>query len=63
MTLPVFFSLSFFFFDLIKYVNFFIFRSYYTGIGIYQLMGDCTLGPEKEIHGLPDGAKINFVSW
>ncbi|CAA3008284.1 probable glutamyl endopeptidase, chloroplastic isoform X1 [Olea europaea subsp. europaea] len=26
-------------------------------------MGDCTLGPEKEIHGLPDGAKINFVTW
>ncbi|CAI9767861.1 unnamed protein product [Fraxinus pennsylvanica] len=37
--------------------------SYYTGIGIYHLMDDCTLGPEKEIHGLPDGAKINFVSW
>ncbi|XP_051141807.1 probable glutamyl endopeptidase, chloroplastic [Andrographis paniculata] len=37
--------------------------SYYTGIGIYQIMEDCTLGPEKEVHGLPSGAKINFVSW
>ncbi|KAL2556586.1 Prolyl oligopeptidase family protein [Forsythia ovata] len=37
--------------------------SYYTGIGIHQLMDDCTLGPEKEINGLPDGAKINFVTW
>ncbi|CAA0824899.1 Prolyl oligopeptidase family protein [Striga hermonthica] len=37
--------------------------SYYTGIGIHQIMDDGTLGPEKEIYGLPDGAKINFVSW
>ncbi|XP_026435470.1 probable glutamyl endopeptidase, chloroplastic [Papaver somniferum] len=37
--------------------------SFYTGIGIHQLMHDGTLGPEKEIHGFPDGAKINFVSW
>ncbi|GAB2301826.1 hypothetical protein Dimus_035852 [Dionaea muscipula] len=37
--------------------------SYYTGIGIHQLMDDGTIGPEKEVHGLPDGAKINFVSW
>uniref|UniRef100_A0A5B7B2U5 Probable glutamyl endopeptidase, chloroplastic n=1 Tax=Davidia involucrata TaxID=16924 RepID=A0A5B7B2U5_DAVIN len=37
--------------------------SFYTGIGIHQLMHDGTLGPEKEIHGLPDGAKINFVTW
>ncbi|KAJ4955399.1 hypothetical protein NE237_012182 [Protea cynaroides] len=37
--------------------------SFYTGIGIHQLMEDGTLGPEKEVHGFPDGAKINFVSW
>ncbi|GKU87010.1 hypothetical protein SLEP1_g1472 [Rubroshorea leprosula] len=37
--------------------------SFYTGIGIHQLMPDCTLGPEKEVHGFPDGAKINFVTW
>ncbi|GMH02310.1 hypothetical protein Nepgr_004149 [Nepenthes gracilis] len=37
--------------------------SFYTGIGIHQLMHDGILGPEKEIHGLPDGAKINFISW
>ncbi|XAR58375.1 Acylaminoacyl-peptidase [Bertholletia excelsa] len=37
--------------------------SFYTGIGIHQLMPDGTLGPEKEVHGLPDGAKINFVTW
>ncbi|CAK9152902.1 unnamed protein product [Ilex paraguariensis] len=37
--------------------------SFYTGIGIHQLMHDGTLGPEIEIYGLPDGAKINFVTW
>lgn len=37
--------------------------SFYTGIVIHQLMPDGTLGPEKEVHGFPDGAKINFVSW
>ncbi|KAK6941084.1 Peptidase S9, prolyl oligopeptidase, catalytic domain [Dillenia turbinata] len=37
--------------------------SFYTGIGIHQLKEDGTLGPEKEVHGLPDGAKINFVNW
>ncbi|PON61711.1 Peptidase [Parasponia andersonii] len=37
--------------------------SFYTGIGIHQLLPDGTLGPEKEIHGFPDGAKINFVTW
>uniref|UniRef100_A0A7N0VGV1 Probable glutamyl endopeptidase, chloroplastic n=2 Tax=Kalanchoe fedtschenkoi TaxID=63787 RepID=A0A7N0VGV1_KALFE len=37
--------------------------SFYTGIVIHQLMADGTLGPEKEVHGFPDGAKINFVSW
>ncbi|GFS33475.1 prolyl oligopeptidase family protein [Actinidia rufa] len=37
--------------------------SFYTGIGIHQLLDDGTLGPEKEVHGLPDGAKINFVTW
>ncbi|XP_038713587.1 probable glutamyl endopeptidase, chloroplastic isoform X1 [Tripterygium wilfordii] len=37
--------------------------SFYTGIGIHQLLSDGSLGPEKEVHGLPDGAKINFVTW
>ncbi|KAL0435979.1 UNVERIFIED_CONTAM: putative glutamyl endopeptidase, chloroplastic [Sesamum radiatum] len=37
--------------------------SYYTGIGIYQIMDDGTLGPEKELSGLPSGAKINFLTW
>ncbi|KAJ0960772.1 hypothetical protein J5N97_001331 [Dioscorea zingiberensis] len=37
--------------------------SFYTGIGIHSLMDDGTLGPEKEVHGFPDGARINFVSW
>ncbi|XP_074368396.1 putative glutamyl endopeptidase, chloroplastic [Apium graveolens] len=37
--------------------------SFYTGIGIHDLLDDGTLGPEKEIHGFPDGAKINFVTW
>ncbi|XP_010259303.1 PREDICTED: probable glutamyl endopeptidase, chloroplastic isoform X3 [Nelumbo nucifera] len=37
--------------------------SFYTGIGIHQLLQDGSLGPEKEVHGFPDGAKINFVSW
>ncbi|XP_020265546.1 probable glutamyl endopeptidase, chloroplastic [Asparagus officinalis] len=37
--------------------------SFYTGIGIHSLSDDGTLGPETEVHGFPDGAKINFVSW
>ncbi|XP_021805110.1 probable glutamyl endopeptidase, chloroplastic isoform X2 [Prunus avium] len=37
--------------------------SFYTGIGIHQLLPDGTLGPEIEVHGFPDGAKINFVTW
>lgn len=37
--------------------------SFYTGIGIHQLLPDGTLGPEKEIYGFPDGSKINFVTW
>ncbi|XP_062143829.1 probable glutamyl endopeptidase, chloroplastic isoform X2 [Alnus glutinosa] len=37
--------------------------SFYTGIGIHQLRPDGTLEPEKELHGYPDGAKINFVTW
>ncbi|GFZ04531.1 prolyl oligopeptidase family protein [Actinidia rufa] len=37
--------------------------SFYTGIGIHHLLDDGTLGPEKEVHGLPDGAKLNFVTW
>ncbi|CAI9105500.1 OLC1v1004431C1 [Oldenlandia corymbosa var. corymbosa] len=37
--------------------------SFYTGIGIHSFNDDGTLGPETEITGLPDGAKINFVTW
>ncbi|CAL9131623.1 unnamed protein product, partial [Musa textilis] len=37
--------------------------SFYTGIGIHSLTDDGKLGPEQEVHGFPDGAKINFVSW
>lgn len=37
--------------------------SYYTGIGIHHLLPDGTLGPEKEVHGFPVSAKINFVTW
>eukprot|EP01018_Ginkgo_biloba_P008717 Gb_40375 [translate_table: standard] len=37
--------------------------SFYTGIGIHKLMDDDTLGPEVEVFGFPNGAKINFVSW
>ncbi|XP_022757881.1 probable glutamyl endopeptidase, chloroplastic isoform X2 [Durio zibethinus] len=37
--------------------------SFYTGIGIHQLMPDGSLGPEKKVRGFPDGAKINFVTW
>ncbi|XP_022770825.1 probable glutamyl endopeptidase, chloroplastic isoform X2 [Durio zibethinus] len=37
--------------------------SFYTGIGIHQLMPDGSLGPEKEVRGFPDGAKINVVTW
>ncbi|KAF2325082.1 hypothetical protein GH714_022675 [Hevea brasiliensis] len=36
--------------------------SFYIGIGIHQLLPDGTLGPEKEVHGFPDGGKINFVT-
>ncbi|KAH9318855.1 hypothetical protein KI387_020624, partial [Taxus chinensis] len=36
--------------------------SFYTGIGIHKLMDDDTLGPEIEVSGFPEGAKINFVS-
>ncbi|XP_009774674.2 probable glutamyl endopeptidase, chloroplastic isoform X1 [Nicotiana sylvestris] len=37
--------------------------SFYTGIGIHHLMEDGSLGPEKEIQGLPEGARINFLTW
>ncbi|KAH7837172.1 hypothetical protein Vadar_010513 [Vaccinium darrowii] len=37
--------------------------SFYAGIGIHQLLDDGTLGPETEVQGLPDGAKLNFVTW
>ncbi|WJX85158.1 hypothetical protein P8452_67656 [Trifolium repens] len=37
--------------------------SFYTGLGIHQILPDDTLGPEVDIHGLPEGAKIHFVTW
>ncbi|KAK7396967.1 hypothetical protein VNO78_18131 [Psophocarpus tetragonolobus] len=37
--------------------------SFYTGIGIHEILPDGTLGPETEVCGFPVGAKINFVSW
>ncbi|KEH24431.1 probable glutamyl endopeptidase, chloroplastic isoform X3 [Medicago truncatula] len=37
--------------------------SFYTGLGIHEILPDGTLGPEVEIHGFPEGAKINFVTW
>ncbi|TVU47312.1 hypothetical protein EJB05_06907, partial [Eragrostis curvula] len=37
--------------------------SFYTGIGIHKLLDDGTLSPEKEVHGYPEGARINFVTW
>lgn len=40
-----------------------VYRSFYTGIGIHDLKDDGTLGPEKSIHGFPEGSKLNFVTW
>jgi hypothetical protein len=37
--------------------------SFYTGLGIHQILPNDTLGPEVDIHGLPEGAKIHFVIW
>ncbi|GJY61914.1 probable glutamyl endopeptidase, chloroplastic [Tanacetum coccineum] len=37
--------------------------SFYAGIAIHELKDDGTLGPEKLIHGFPDGSKLNFVTW
>ncbi|XP_066381241.1 probable glutamyl endopeptidase, chloroplastic isoform X3 [Miscanthus floridulus] len=37
--------------------------SFYTGIGIHKLLDNGTLSPEKEVHGYPVGARINFVTW
>lgn len=40
-----------------------VFRSFYTGISIHKLLDEGTLGPGRSVAGLPDDAKINFVSW
>ncbi len=40
-----------------------MFRSFYTGISIRKLLEEGALGPERFISGLPEGSKINFVSW
>ncbi|CAM6051998.1 unnamed protein product [Sphagnum compactum] len=37
--------------------------SFYTGISIRKLLEEGALGPERFISGLPEGSKINFVSW
>ncbi|XP_078438611.1 prolyl oligopeptidase family protein [Wolffia australiana] len=37
--------------------------SFYTGIVIHKLEQDGSLGPEMEVHGFPEGSKINFISW
>lgn len=37
--------------------------SFYTGISIHSLLEDGSLGEEREIVGLPESAKINYVSW
>ncbi|MCO5546821.1 hypothetical protein L7F22_000257 [Adiantum nelumboides] len=37
--------------------------SFYTGISIHSILEDGSLGEEKEVIGLPQSAKINFVSW
>ncbi|GJN08086.1 hypothetical protein PR202_ga25974 [Eleusine coracana subsp. coracana] len=37
--------------------------SFYTGIGIHKLLDNGTLSPEKAVHGYPEGARINFVTW
>ncbi|KAJ3683048.1 hypothetical protein LUZ60_013275 [Juncus effusus] len=37
--------------------------SFYTGIGIHSLLEDGSLGPEIEVHGFPEGSKLNFVTW
>ncbi|XP_058738358.1 probable glutamyl endopeptidase, chloroplastic [Vicia villosa] len=37
--------------------------SFYTGLGIHRILPDGTLGPEVEVRGFPEGAKINFVTW
>ncbi|XP_059436222.1 probable glutamyl endopeptidase, chloroplastic [Corylus avellana] len=37
--------------------------SSYTGIVIHELRPDGKLGPEKKLHGIPDGANINVVTW
>ena len=40
-----------------------VFRSFYTGIRIRKLLDEGTLGSERPVNGLPEDAKINFVSW
>jgi hypothetical protein len=48
---------------LLKILIDFICRSFYTGIGIHTLLDDGTLSPEKEVHGYPEGARINLITW
>lgn len=40
-----------------------VFRSFYTGISIRKLLDEGILGPERSVDGLPEDARINFVSW
>ncbi|XP_024379189.1 probable glutamyl endopeptidase, chloroplastic [Physcomitrium patens] len=37
--------------------------SFYTGISIRKLLDEGILGPERSVDGLPEDARINFVSW
>lgn len=37
--------------------------SFYTGISIHSILEDGSLGDERELLGLPESAKINYVSW
>ncbi|XP_024364873.1 probable glutamyl endopeptidase, chloroplastic [Physcomitrium patens] len=37
--------------------------SFYTGINIHKFLDEGMLGPGRSVSGLPEGAKINFVSW
>ena len=39
------------------------YRSFFTGITIYKLLEDHTLGEERILSGPPEGSKINHCNW
>ena len=39
------------------------YRSFFTGITIYKLLEDHTLGEERILRGPPEGSKINHCNW